>query len=157
MFLKVQTVPFVLRKSADIKLDRLTIEDILKQINHFKWVLPQFPDLNSNDLVRICGDYTATINAYTENIIIFLPRKEKSFCKIIEYFNLKDVNFQQPLDDETLSKVLTINTHTGLFSGWFQDYLLKIVFFFREKQSVLNKFDDVGVFPNDVTISDTKV
>ena len=77
-------------------------------------LLPIVP--KSNNSVRVCGGYKATVNPYTENDKHHLPRNEElivklSRTKLLPIF-VSDAYFQQPGDDKT-GKVIAVITHGG--------------------------------------------
>ena len=137
VFMRARTVPFALRKSVDLELDRLMSEGIIKQIDHSEWATPIVIVPKPNGSVRICGDYRATVNANTENDKYPLPRNEELFAKLsgskyFTIFDLKDAYFQQPVDDKII-KMLTVNAHTGLFSVHKLLYLYRVLYGWPKK------------------------
>lgn len=159
VFLRARTVPFALRKATDLELERLSNEGILKSVDNSDWASPIVIVPKPNGAVRICGDYRATVNASTENDNYPLPRMEELYAKLagaqcFTVFDLKDAYFQQPVDEET-SKLLTINTHKGLYRVLRLPFGVKFApgLFQRKIENILKKFEYVGVFLDDVIVS----
>ena len=62
VFLKARSVRFRLIPLGDDALNMLEKECVLKRINSSLYATPIVPVLKKNDTIRICGDYSVTVN-----------------------------------------------------------------------------------------------
>ena len=63
-FHPARSVPFALRDRVNQELERLRKEGILEQVEISEWAAPIIAVLKSDkNSVRICGDFSVTINA----------------------------------------------------------------------------------------------
>ena len=119
IFFKSRTVPLALRPKIDQTLDRLESIGILKRVDYSDWSTPIVPVPKPDGSVRICGDYSVTLNRFMKAEYYPLPRLEELFAILrggvsFTKIDLSDAYHQIELDEE--SKALTtINTHRGLY------------------------------------------
>ena len=45
---------------------KLVAEDIMEKVEHSEWASPTVPVIKPNDDLRICGDYSVTINKFSD-------------------------------------------------------------------------------------------
>lgn len=118
-FFKPRPVPFALKDKISDELERLEKAGILKRVESSDWGTPIVPVLKPDGSVRICGDYKVTINPYLDVPEYPLPTSEELFTKLNggEQFSKLDLTsaYQQVLLDEDSQKLVTINTHQGLY------------------------------------------
>ncbi len=62
VFMKPRVLPFAIRKRYEETLEKLVQEDIIEKVEHSEWVSPTVPVIKPNGDIRICGDYSGTIN-----------------------------------------------------------------------------------------------
>ncbi|GBP04203.1 Uncharacterized protein K02A2.6 [Eumeta japonica] len=62
IFFKPRPVPFALKPKVDEALDKLIETGILKSVNYSDYATPITPVLKSDGTVRVCGDYSVTLN-----------------------------------------------------------------------------------------------
>lgn len=62
IFLKARTVPFKLLPLVEQELQTLVKDGILEKVNTSRWATPIVPVLKKNNRVRLCGDFSVTIN-----------------------------------------------------------------------------------------------
>lgn len=117
-FFKPRPVPLALKSKVEEELKRQVDLGILEKVDHAEIATPIVPVLRPDGNVRICGDYSVTLNKVLFMDNYPLPRIEDLFAKLHggEEFSKLDLSRaynQLELDD---SKNLTcINTHKGLF------------------------------------------
>lgn len=62
VFLKARTVPFKLLPLVEQELQALVQDGILEKVNTSRWATPIVPVLKKNNRIRICGDFSVSIN-----------------------------------------------------------------------------------------------
>ncbi|GBO07152.1 hypothetical protein AVEN_256354-1 [Araneus ventricosus] len=81
IFCKSKPVPYSLRNLVDKALDTLINSGVLHTVSHSKWATPivAIPELNGNgrETVRICGDFSVTVNKLCETQFYPLPSQEE--------------------------------------------------------------------------------
>ena len=118
-FLKPRNIPYMLKGKVEKELEKLQQLGVISPVQHSQWAAPIVPVVKRDKQVRICGDFSTTINQASLNESYPLPRIEDIFAdlsggKLFTKLDLKDAYFQLPVSDET-KQFLTINTHKGLF------------------------------------------
>ena len=83
------------------------------------WAAPMIPVLQKDGTVRICGDYKHTVNQAAKIDSFPLPKISNLFASLaggrtFSKLNLANAYLQIPLD-EASQKLVTINTHRGLY------------------------------------------
>ena len=101
------------------ELDRLQALGVIQPVRFSDWAAPIVPVLKSDGGVRICGDYKVTINRAARLEKYPIPRIEELFTslaggKTFSKLDLSHAYLQIPLD-EASRRLVTINTHKGLF------------------------------------------
>lgn len=64
VFTKQQVVLFAIRFKYEDTLKKLVREDIVEKVEHSEWASPTVPFVKTNGDLRICGDYSVTINKF---------------------------------------------------------------------------------------------
>lgn len=64
VFLKARKVPFTLIPLVKKEIERLENAGILEKINTSAWAIPIVPMLKKDGTVRLCGDFSVTLNKY---------------------------------------------------------------------------------------------
>ena len=64
VFTKARVVPFAIRSKYEGALEKM-IDDIIEKVEHSEWASPTFPIVKANGDLRICGDYSVTINKFS--------------------------------------------------------------------------------------------
>ncbi|GFX29387.1 uncharacterized protein K02A2.6 [Trichonephila clavipes] len=75
----VRTVPFALKGRVENKIDRLEKEGIIEKVDSSEWATPVVPVVKSDGSIRLCADYSITLNP---NLIVPqhpLPRLDEIF------------------------------------------------------------------------------
>ena len=114
-FCNARTVPYALKG----KIDRLMKEGVIEPIAFTEWAAPIVPVLKKDGTVRICGDYKLTVNQASKVDSYPLPKIDDLFAslaggKTFSKLDLANAYQQIPLNDLS-KKIVTINTHKGLF------------------------------------------
>lgn len=118
-FLKARNVPFALRNKVTEKLDDMVNKGILEPVTYSEWATPIVSVVKQNGTIRICGDYRSTVNQAVKQFVYPLPTVNDilttmSGGTIFSKLDLSEAYLQIPVDDIS-SKILTLNTHKGLF------------------------------------------
>ncbi|XP_052749157.1 uncharacterized protein K02A2.6-like [Galleria mellonella] len=158
-FCKARTVPFALKDKVSAELDRLVRIGILKPVSYSKYASPIVAVLKKNNEVRICGDYSGTINKILKVDSYPLPKLNELCASLhgCRYFSKLDLSqsYNQFLLDDQSQEYTCINTHKGLF------VYTRLVFglanapalFQRAMVQLLNGIDGVVCFLDDVLIA----
>ena len=118
-FFRPRSVPFAIRDAVDQELQRLEAENIIFKVNHSQWAAPIVAVPKKDGKLRICGDYKVTINPVMNIDQHPLPKPDDLFAtlaggKIFSKIDLTHAYQQMPLDEDS-QKLVTINTHRGLY------------------------------------------
>lgn len=157
-FFKARPVPLALKHKVEGELQRLSDLGILERVEHSEFATPIVPVLRSDGGIRICGDFSVTLNKALFMDNYPLPRIEDLFAKLhgglqFSKLDLSRAYNQLELDD---SKYLTcINTHKGLF------IYNRLVFglsnapsiFQRTMEQLLGNIEGTCIFLDDILIT----
>lgn len=124
VFLKPRPAAFRLITLLDKEIERLVKEGILIKVNSEKFATPIVPVLKWDGTIRMCGDYSVTLNP---NLIIDehpLPTPVDMFASVKDSKHLAKIDlhqaYMQMKVDDASSALLTINTHRVVRApGWF--------------------------------------
>ncbi|GBL78306.1 Sphingomyelin phosphodiesterase [Araneus ventricosus] len=122
IFCKSRPVPYALRNLVDKELDTLINSGVLHTVSHSKWATPivAVPKLDGNgrETVRICGDFSVTVNKFCETQFYPLPSQEEILTSMGDgkYFSKIDLSkaFHQLQISPESQELLTLNTPRGL-------------------------------------------
>lgn len=119
VFLKARSVPFRLINLIDKELDSLEKEGVLEHVDTSLFGTSIVPILKRDGSIRICRDYSVTVNPQLIVNEFPLPTTDELFsdlagCKYYAKIDCSKAYLQLPVDDES-AKILTINTHRGLY------------------------------------------
>ena len=119
IFWKARSVPLRLKNKVRDELRRLEEAGIITKVISSEYASPTVNVLKSNGAIRICGDYSKTINKNMDIAQYPLPSIEEIMGKIhnAKHFSKIDLQtafLQLPLD-EISKKLTTINTSEGLY------------------------------------------
>lgn len=159
VFCKARPVAFALRDKVCKEIDRLVDLGILKPIEYSEYASPIVPVLKKNGSVRLCADYSVSINKQLLVEQYPLPTTNELFSKLHggQQFSKLDLSMaynQFVLDDESRS-LTCINTNRGLFT------YTRLVFglasapsiFQRAIEGVLSGIDGVLCLLDDILIT----
>ena len=159
IFYKSTSVPVRLRDLVKKELQQLEHEGIIIKVFTSEWASPTVYVLKSeNKSVRICGDYSATINKNPKLNQCPLPSVAAMISRvgnssIFSKIDLKSAYLQLPLDDAS-KDYNTINTSEGLYRhnylpfglcsspGIFQSFMCKI----------LNGIQNTVIYQDDILV-----
>lgn len=113
-------MPFTLRDKIDKEIDRLINLQILKPVDQSEYASPIVPVLKRDGSVRLCVDYSVSINKQLVIDQYPLPTVNELFAKLYggQQFTKLDLSmaYNQLVLDEESQKYTCINTHRGLFA-----------------------------------------
>ncbi|GBP03502.1 Uncharacterized protein K02A2.6 [Eumeta japonica] len=159
IFFKPRPVPFALKPKVDEALDKLIETGILKSVNYSDYATPITPVLKSDGTVRVCGDYSVTLNKVLHIDRYPLPRIEELFARLHEgkEFSKLDLSmaYMQLELTEDSQPLTCINTHRGLFQ------FTRLVFglssapaiFQKTMERILAGIEGICIFLDDILIS----
>ncbi|GFR11749.1 retrovirus-related Pol polyprotein from transposon 412 [Trichonephila clavata] len=90
IFCRVRTVPFALKGRVENEIDRLEREGIIEKVESSEWATPVVPVVKTDGSIRLCADYSVTLNP---NLIVPqhpLPRLEEIFASLNGENNLQN-------------------------------------------------------------------
>ena len=119
IFCKARPVPFRFKELIKAELKRLVDSQILTKVYRSEWACPTVNVMKSDGKIRICGDYSMTLNKCMNTVQYPLPTIEDVLgnmgcAKIFSKVDLQQAYLQLPLD-ESSKQYTTINTCEGLF------------------------------------------
>lgn len=120
IFRKARSAPFAAMPEIEAEIERQRHLGVYTPSQYSDFAAPIVAVKKKNGKVRICGDYSTGLNAVLEPNKFPLPTPEQIFTGLTgkKYFSkidLSDAFLQVELDDDS-KKLLTINTHVGLFT-----------------------------------------
>ncbi|XP_011688649.1 PREDICTED: uncharacterized protein K02A2.6-like [Wasmannia auropunctata] len=154
-------MPFKLVPLVDKEIEDLEAAGILIKVNNSEWATPIVPVLKKEGKVRICGDYSVTVNP---NLIVDnhpLPTIDELFATMaggttFSKIDLKQAYLQLEVREED-QQFLTLNTHRGLYKPTRLMYGLASApaIWQREIENILKDIPGVTVFLDDIKITDS--
>ena len=119
IFVRPRPVSFFKKGKIEEELDRLVTQGIIEPITYSEWAAPIVAPLKKNGNIRICADFSVTINPVLKAETYPIPRIEDLFAtlsggKTFTVLDIKDAYLQVEIAEECRN-LLTINTHKGLF------------------------------------------
>lgn len=120
IFCKARSVPLRFRELVKTELSRLEENGIITKVFNAKWASPCVNVLKSNNTVRICGDYSTTINKSMDLVQYPLASIEHVLgeignAKVFSKIDCQNAYLQIPLDKKS-KELTTLNTIHGLYS-----------------------------------------
>ena len=118
-FCRARPVPFAIKQQVGQELDRLEESGVLCRVDHSDWAAPIVPVPKKDGAIRVCGDNKVTINPALQVDQYPLPKPADLMASLTsgQQFTKLDLTaaYQQvQLDNESM-KLVTINTHQGLY------------------------------------------
>lgn len=119
VFVRARPVPLALQERVETLLNRLVEEGVIEKVDFSDWATPVVPVVKPNGTIRLCADYSCSLNKQIEVPQHPLPRFEDVFSNFSgsRHFSTLDILnafLHMPVSEAT-SHTLTINTHKGLF------------------------------------------
>lgn len=158
-FYKPRPVAYALKSKVEKELDRLQEAGIIKPVQFSDWAAPIVPVVKQDGTIRICGDYSVTVNAVSHVDSYPLPRVDDLFAALSggKYFTKLDLShaYQQLLLAEDSRKFTTINTFKGLFEYTRLPFGISSApsIFQRAMDSLLQGLPGVVVYLDDVLVT----
>lgn len=159
IFCRPRTVPFALKNRVEEEIDRLEKDGIIEKCSFSDWATPVVPIVKPNGKIRLCADYSVTLNNNLKVQQHPLPRIEQIFSSLSEGRIFSKIDFSQAYlqmkmhpDSEML---LTINTHKGLYKCKRLMYGVNAAPAIWQKyiESVFHGLEGVEVFYDDARIA----
>ena len=159
VFLKPRKVPFAITEKYDEALDQLERDGILEKVEYSQWATPTVPVKKPDGSIRICADYSRTLNAHSPLESYPLPTIAEIRAKLsggtkFTKIDLKQAYHQLELD-ESCRKYTTINTHRGLFEYVRLPFGVHsaVAIFQRTMETVLAGIDGCIVYIDDIVVT----
>lgn len=119
VFRKARPVPLAFQSEYKRQIQDKIASGILKKVDYSVWGTPLVSAPKPNGGLRICGDYSITVNPHIKPVVYSLPLIDDVFAILNggEHFSkldLSDAYHQLELDDES-QKLLAWSTQEGLF------------------------------------------
>ncbi|XP_062713126.1 uncharacterized protein K02A2.6-like [Aedes albopictus] len=119
VFRPKRPVSYAMLPTVDAELDRLEGLGIITPVDFSEWAAPIVVVRKSNGSIRICGDYSTGLNDRLLPHQYPLPLPQDIFskltgCTVFSQIDLSDAFLQMEVD-ESSRKLLTVNTHRGLY------------------------------------------
>ena len=128
VFIKARTVPFAIQDSYKATLDKLEAEGVIRKVTHSNWASPTVPVRKPDGSIRICADYSATINKCCNLEHHPLPTLDDMLAKLSGGSKFTNLDLSQAYHQLKLSPdsrvFTTINTHRGFIYLFFIYFLL---------------------------------
>lgn len=112
-------MPFLALDPINNELNRLEKVGVVSKIDYSEWASPTVYIKKRNNKIRVCADFSKGLNKSLKQHIYPLPNPEEIFAKLKvgNFFKKLDLSdaYLQLLVDEDCSRLLTIDTHRGLY------------------------------------------
>ena len=119
VFMKSRVVPFAIRQRYEEALQKLVQEDIIEKVEHSDWASPAVPVIKPCGDIRICGDYSGTINQASPLEQYLVPTFEELLSNLSGGTKFTKLDLSQAYHQLELNpdcrKFTTINTPYGLY------------------------------------------
>ena len=117
-FCKARPVPVKLKDAVNVELERLIEQGIVSKVYSSDWASPAVYVRKSDGSIRVCVDYSTTINKHLTTVNAPLPTVDEVIAsvgeaKVFSKLDLQNAYLQLPLDEES-KNFTTVNTHAGL-------------------------------------------
>lgn len=165
IFLKPRTVPFAIQNDLTQAIDAGIVKGVWEKVNFSEYGTPVVPvkkrsvGVNGRPVIRVCGDYSATVNSQLEKHRHPMPTPESLIQKLgggycFTKIDLADAYSQIMLSPESQHK-LALSTHRGVLlqkrlpfgitsaPGYFQSVMEKVT----------ADLTGVGVYLDDILVS----
>nr|XP_049467005.1 uncharacterized protein K02A2.6-like [Anopheles coluzzii] len=120
VFRPKRPVAYAMFQAVDKELERLENDGIISKVDYSEWATPIVVVRKSNVTIRVCGDYSTGLNDMLQPHQYPLPLPQDIFaslstCTVFSQIDLSDA-FLQVEVEELCRKLLTVNTHRGLYA-----------------------------------------
>ena len=158
IFCKARPISVPLRELVKKELRRLEENGIITKVYESSWASPTVNVMKDKNNVRICGDFSCTVNRFLKVVRYPLPSIDDIIAqvgnaRVFSKIDLANAFLQLPLDTQS-KEYTTINTSEGLYRfnylpfglcsspGIFQSFMCK----------VLNGIDNIVIYQDDILI-----
>ena len=118
-FYHPHSIPFALKEPTERELKHLESMGALQLVKHSEWATPVVPVPKADGTVRLCGDYRVTVIPVLNVDQYPLPKPQELLATLTNGRKFTKLDllaaYQQMLLDDESSKLVTVNTHLGLF------------------------------------------
>ena len=76
---QARPLPYAMKEKVEQELDRLQKAGVITPVEFLDWAAPIVPVVKSDGSLRICGDYSVTVNTVSKLDNYPLPRVEDLF------------------------------------------------------------------------------
>lgn len=118
-FCRARPVPFALQNRVEAEIDRLEKDGIIERVETSEWATPVVPVVKTDGSIRLCADYSVTLNPSLMVQQHPLPRLEEIFLSLNGGETFSKIDFKhaylQLKVHENSQNLLTINTTKGLY------------------------------------------
>ncbi|GFQ80554.1 retrovirus-related Pol polyprotein from transposon 412 [Trichonephila clavata] len=80
IFCRVRTVPFALKGRVENEIDRLEREGIIEKVESSEWATPVVPVVKTDGSIRLCADYSVTLNPKINCPSASFTKIGRNFC-----------------------------------------------------------------------------
>ncbi|XP_033114412.1 uncharacterized protein K02A2.6-like [Anneissia japonica] len=159
VYVKARFVPYANKCKVENELKKLEDNNVIHKVKYSDWATPIVVVPKSDGTVRICGDYSVTINKFIDDEVYNLPSSDDLYAelagkRVFTKLDLSHAYAQLNLDKQSKSYV-TINTHKGLYSYNKLPYGVKPAskIFQGKMDKILNGIENCLCNQDDVLIS----
>ena len=119
-FCRPRSMPYAIKEQVSKELDRLEGIGVLRKVSHSEWASPLVPVPKRDGSIRLCGDFKVSLNPFLKVEQYPLPTPADLFACLTggKRFSKLDLTaaYQQVVLDPDSAKLVTINTHKGLYA-----------------------------------------
>ena len=156
VYQKARPVPLAIREKYVDALNKLEQEGIIEKVKTSEWASPTVPVIKPDGSLRICADYSATINKHSPCEQYPLPSLEELLTKVGQGKKYTKLDLSQAYHQLELHpdsrKYTTINTIQGLYQYKRLPFGIHsaVAIFQRVMEEELNECPGSGAFIDDV-------
>eukprot|EP00794_Sanderia_malayensis_P014513 gene14513-16019_t len=116
-FRKARPLPYAKKKNIEDEVDRLEQKGIITLVQYSDWAAPVVPFLKRDGSVRLCGDFSVSINPKMEVNQYPLPKPNEMFTNLNGGVMFSKLDFSEAYLqielDKASQKLVVVNTHKG--------------------------------------------
>lgn len=162
VFCKARSVPLAWRESIEKQIENLVEIGMLTPVDNSDWGTPLVPVMRPNGIIRLCGDYKATINKFLVDFKYPLPLIDQIFASMQGgvMFSKLDLSsaYNQLVLDDSAQELCTWSTHKGLFRMTRLPLGVKTAaaIFQKTMENLLAEFSNVFCYQDDIVVTGKK-